>query len=151
MENILIREFRSSDQAQTRQLILLGLQEHWGKLDGSLNHDLNDIAKNYANAVFLVAELMTDRSIVGSGALVPHGEGVAEIVRMSVSKTMRRTGLGTRLLQALVDRARNMGLRQVILETTETWHEVITFYQRFGFRVTHHQDGDVYFAFDLED
>ena len=150
-ETIVIRAFQSADQAAVRRLILLGLQEHWGKLDRSLNQDLNDIAKNYGNAVFLVAELTMDCSIVGSGALVPQGEGVAEIVRMSVSKAMRRTGLGTRLLQALVDRARSMGLRRVILETTETWHEVIAFYQRFGFCITHYQDGDVYFAFDLDD
>ena len=150
-ETIVIRAFQSADQAAVRRLILLGLQEHWGKLDRNLNQDLNDIAKNYGNAVFLVAELTMDCSIVGSGALVPQGEGVAEIVRMSVNKAMRRTGLGTRLLQALVDRARSMGLRRVILETTETWHEVIAFYQRFGFCITHYQDGDVYFAFDLDD
>jgi N-acetylglutamate synthase-like GNAT family acetyltransferase len=146
---IVIREFRQRDQVQVRRLVLLGLQEHWGKLDRTLNQDLNDIAKNYANAAFLVAELTTQRRIVGSGALVPRGAGVAEVVRMSVSSDMRRHGLGTRLLQALVDRARGMGLRKVILETTETWHEVIAFYQRFGFRITHHQEGDVYFAFDL--
>ncbi len=147
-ETIAIREFRSADQAQVRRLVLLGLQEHWGKLDRTLNQDLNDIAKHYAHAVFLVAE-QAGAGIVGTGALVPRGAGLAEVVRMSVSATARRHGLGTRLLQALVDRARSMGLRQVILETTETWHEVIAFYLRFGFRITHHQNGDVYFAFDL--
>jgi putative acetyltransferase len=147
-EEIVIREFRSSDQAQVRRLVLLGLQEHWGKLDRTLNQDLNDITKHYTNAVFLVAE-QPGMGIVGSGAMVPRGNGVAEVMRMSVSATARRHGLGTRLLQALVDRARSMGLRQVMLETTETWHEVIAFYLRFGFRITHHQNGDVYFAFDL--
>jgi N-acetylglutamate synthase-like GNAT family acetyltransferase len=151
-ETIVIREFRAADQAQVRRLVLLGLQEHWGKLDRSLNQDLNDIAKHYAGAVFLVAEWMSEKNIVGCGALVLRGDGVAEVVRMSVNKAVRRTGLGTRLLQALVNKARSMGLRRVVLETTETWHEVIAFYQRFGFRITHHiggDGGDVYFAFDL--
>ena len=150
-EQILVREFRAADQAQVRRLVLLGLQEHWGKLDRTLNQDLNDVGKHYADAVFLVAEVLGEQRIVGTGALLQRGKGVGEIVRMSVSAAMRRHGLGTQMLGALVNRARSMGLRQVILETTETWHEVIAFYVRFGFRITHHQDGDVYFAFDLVD
>lgn len=148
-DSIHIRPFRPTDQAQTRKLILAGLKEHWGTLDPAFNHDLKDITKNYAEAVFLVAEDTKTLRIVGSGALVPRGEGVAEVVRMSVAKPLRRVGLGTRILQALIDHARAQGLQQVILETTETWAEVVAFYQRFGFRITHHQDGDVYFAFDL--
>ena len=148
-DSITIRPFRPTDQAQTRKLILAGLKEHWGTLDPAFNHDLKDITKSYAEAVFLVAEDTKTLRIVGSGALVPRGEGVAEVVRMSVAKPLRRVGLGTRILQSLIDHARALGLQQIILETTETWTEVIAFYQRFGFRITHHQDGDVYFAFDL--
>ena len=46
-----------------------------------------------------------------------------------------------------------MGFQRVVLETTSTWPEVIEFYKRFGFRITHHQDGhfggEVHFALDL--
>lgn len=147
---LIIRDFRPADQAQARKLILSGLKEHWGTLDPTLNPDLRDIAKSYADGVFLVAEHTKLQRIAATGALMPRGEGVGEIVRMSVARPLRRYGLGTRLLQALVDRGRALGLRQIILETTETWREVIAFYQRFGFRITHHQDGDVYFAFDLD-
>jgi len=148
-DSITIRPFRPTDQVPTRKLILAGLKDHWGTLDPAFNHDLKDITKNYAEAVFLVAEDTKTLRIVGSGALVPRGEAVAEVVRMSVAKPLRRVGLGTRILQSLIDHARALGLRQIILETTETWMEVIAFYQRFGFRITHHKDGDVYFAFDL--
>ncbi len=149
-ETLIIRDFRPADQVPARKLILSGLKEHWGKLDPTLNPDLRDIAATYADAVFLVAEHTPSQRIAGTGALVPRGDGIAEIVRMSVARPLRRHGLGTRLLQALIDRARALGLRQIILETTDTWTEVIAFYQRFGFRITHHQNGDVYFAFDLD-
>ena len=49
------------------------------------------------------------------------------------------------ILAALLEAARQSGCRRVILETTETWDEVIAFYLSCGFRITHHQDGDVYF------
>ena len=148
-ESIVIRPFRPTDQAQTRKLILAGLKEHWGTLDPAFNQDLKNITENYANAIFLVVEDSKTQHIVGSGALVPRGGGVAEVVRMSVTKALRRSGLGTRILQSLIDQARALGLQRVVLETTETWHEVIAFYLRFGFRITHHHEGDVYFVFDL--
>jgi hypothetical protein len=44
-----------------------------------------------------------------------------------------------------------LGFRCIVLETTETWHEVIAFYQRSGFEITHYKGGDVYFELVLGD
>jgi putative acetyltransferase len=145
---ITISPFQPSDQPTAKALILAGLVDHWGFLDPTKNPDLNDIAVSYVNAIFLVARL--DGKIIGTGALVPRSEGIAEIVRMSVDKEIRRQGLGRLILQALVTQARTAGVQHIILETTETWDDVIAFYLNFGFHITHHQDGDVYFALDLQ-
>lgn len=139
--------FQPADQEEVQALILSGLVEHWGVLDPTKNPDLTDIAQTYAGAHFLVARL-EDR-IVATGALVPRADGVAEIVRMSVARDLRRTGLGRLLLARLIDQARGTGVKKVFLETTETWSEVITFYLANGFHITHHQDGDVYFELSL--
>jgi putative acetyltransferase len=69
---------------------------------------------------------------------------------MLVAKRARRTGIGRAILRALCGRAAARGFRRVVLETTETWHEVISFYLEYGFQITHRRDGDVYFALDLE-
>ena len=87
--------------------------------------------------------------IVGTGALLPRGEGAAEIVRMSVARDLRRRGVGRMILTRLVEQARRDGLRRVVLETTATWQEVIAFYLDCGFRITHTAAGDVYFALEL--
>jgi GNAT superfamily N-acetyltransferase len=139
--------FRPEDQAAVKQLVLAGLAEHWGKIDPTKNPDLNDIAVTYASADFLVA--WSDGRIVGCGALVPQADQIAEIVRMSVAADLRRQGLARRILNQLIEIAREKGCRQVILETTATWSGVIEFYLRCGFHITHYQDGDVYFALDL--
>jgi putative acetyltransferase len=144
---ITISNFQPADQSAAKALILAGLVEHWGFLDPTKNPDLDDIAATYADATFLVAHL--DGKLVGTGALLPRTAEYAEIVRMSVDRSLRRQGIGRAILQALVEQARKSGFRQVTLETTETWDEVITFYLSFGFQITHHQDGDVYFALDL--
>ena len=87
--------------------------------------------------------------IVGTGALIPRTDDTAEIVRMSVAADMRRKGLGRRILQELRHQARLKGFKRLVLETTETWTEVIAFYLQFGFQITHYRDGDVYFALDI--
>jgi ribosomal protein S18 acetylase RimI-like enzyme len=144
---IIFRPFKPEDQAAAKTLILAGLKEHWGTLDPTLNPDLNDIAQTYANATFLVA--WQGDKIIGTGALVPRENGVAEIVRMSVAADQRRKGIGRQILQKLCEQAKRNGYKRLVLETTETWTEVIEFYQRFGFQITHYLDGDVYFALDL--
>lgn len=139
--------FQPEDQERVKSLILTGLVEHWGYLDASKNPDLVDIQTHYGQAAFLVAWL--DERIVGTGALIPRSAEVAEIVRMSVAVDMRRQGIGRAILQCLCERAKQLSFRRLILETTATWPEVIQFYQRFGFSITHFQDGDVYFSLDL--
>ena len=141
--SLIISRFQPSDQQEAKALILAGLAEHWGILDLSLNPDLNDIASTYAGADFLVARIAG--RIVGTGALVPCGAGSAEIVRMSVAADQRRCGIGRRIVSGLVALARERGYQRVVLETTASWVEVIQFYLRCGFSITHYQGEDVYF------
>ena len=146
-QDIIILPFQPENQAEVKNLVLTGLTEHWCTLDPSKNPDLNDIGLTYANAVFLVA--WQDKKIIGTGALVPRSNDTAEIVRMSVATSMRRNGIGGMILQRLCENAKSKGYKWLILETTDTWHEVIEFYKKFGFQITHYLDGDVYFALDI--
>jgi len=146
--SISIAPFQPSDQQAVKALVLAGLADHWGRLNPALNPDLNDIAISYREAVFLVAK--QNGQVVGCGALVPHDEHTAEIKRMSVAASLRRQGLGRRILMALCEEAKARGFRRIILETTETWDEVIAFYLAFGFRVTYYQDENVYFMLDIQ-
>lgn len=135
--------FQPENQTAVRSLILDGLAEHWGQLDPRKNPDLNDIATTYAKAHFLVA--WDENTIIGTGALVCRTVDTAEIVRMSVSRKVRRQGIGRMILEQLIAKAKEEGVNRITLETTETWQEVIAFYLSAGFHITHCQDGDVYF------
>ena len=145
----MIKPFEPENQQAAKALILAGLAEHWGTLDLTRNPDLDDIGTTYAGGVFLVAWL--GEQVVGAGALVLHAGNVGEIVRMSVAAGLRRRGVGRLILNKLVEHANARGLHRLILETTAAWQDAVAFYQRCGFRITHYQDGDVYFALDLED
>jgi putative acetyltransferase len=148
LSNLTILTFQPEDQPEVKRLVLSGLGEHWGKIDNSKNPDLDDIVENYKEATFLVARL--HNRVIAAGALVPRQDRKAEVVRMSVAVDIRRMGIGRLILDQLVLRARAAGYQQVILETTAAWLEVIEFYLRYGFHITYYQDGDVYFALDLD-
>jgi GNAT superfamily N-acetyltransferase len=143
MHEVRLAEFEPADQREVKALILAGLVDHWGFLDPSKNPDLDDIPSCYAGASFLVARL--GERIVGCGALVSRGEGIAEIVRMSVAKDLRGEGIGTQVLTALLEQARRQGVSRVVLETTAAWSEVVNFYLKNGFKITHYRDEDVFF------
>jgi GNAT superfamily N-acetyltransferase len=145
-----IRHLRPEDQAAARELVLAGLKERWGSLDLAKNPDLDDIASEYAGATFLVAERGPGGAPVGTGALVHESEGVARIVRMSVAASERLRGVGSRILDGLLESARAAGYRLVVLETTETWVDAIAFYERRGFREVGRRDGEVHMALDVE-
>jgi putative acetyltransferase len=145
--DITILPYQSEYQVEVKNLVLAGLAEHWGTLDPTKNPDLNDISHAYANGIFLVA--WQNNQIIGTGAFLPISKDTAEVVRMSVVAGMRRKGVGRVILQQLCERAKINGYKRLVLETTETWNEVIEFYKGFGFQITHYLEGDVYFALDL--
>jgi GNAT superfamily N-acetyltransferase len=145
---ISIRPFSPADQAQAQRLILEGMKEHWGYVDPDRNPDLNDIAVNYPEGSFIVAA--RGRELVGTGALVTENLETARIVRMSVAKDHRRSGIGTSLLRHLCGLAIAAGCRRIVLETTSSWSDAVAFYQEMGFRVSHAEEGNTHFVLDLQ-
>jgi len=143
-----IKCFQEENQNAVKNLITLGLGEHWGYIDPTKNPDINDIKTAYKDGVFLVAWFGGE--IVGTGALIRSCVQTAEIVRMSVAPDVRRKGIGYQILDSLVNTAVSDGYKKIILETTETWKSVINFYLAYGYRITHYKNGDVYFELDLE-
>ncbi len=143
--NLTIRPFQPSDQAATKQLILAGLADHWGTLDPTLNPDLNDIVHSYQGETFLLA--VQDEEIIGCGALITEKgmAGYGRIVRMSVKKENRRQGIGQLILHHLQLAAKQCQFHKIVLETTQTWLDVVAFYQANGFQIIGQQDGDTHF------
>jgi GNAT superfamily N-acetyltransferase len=146
-EALVVRAFSPQDQVPARALILEGFNDHFSSLDPDKNHDLDDIASSYAGSVFLVAS--QGDQLVGTGVLVPGFAGDANVVRMSVVRRHRRQGVGTQILDALVEQARASGFQRVTLGTNDDWDDAIGFYNAYGFHEIARTPGGVAFALDL--
>lgn len=105
---------------------------------------IRDIVENYtADRILLAKELIAyfesvqefvvaehGRHVVGCGALHVLWDDIAEVRTLAVHPSVKGHGIGHRLLEALLDRARSLGLRRVFCLTFE-----VGFFARHGFRV----------------
>jgi GNAT superfamily N-acetyltransferase len=137
---IRVRDLGPDEADVVRDLVIAGLTERWGAVDPTLNADLADLAGAYPGSRTVVATAHGG-TIVGTGTVTPRSTAEAEVLRMSVARHVRGTGVGRQILDELVDIARAWGAHRVVLETTATWSDAVAFYERCGFRRTHYAEG----------
>jgi amino-acid N-acetyltransferase len=78
---------------------------------------------------FLVAQA-EDGELVGCGALHVMWDDLAEVRTLAVARAWRGHGVGHRLLEGLIERARALGLRRLFCLTFE-----VDFFRSHGFSV----------------
>jgi len=71
--------------------------------------------------------------IVGTVALVPPGDRVYELAKMSVTPTVQGKGIGKLLALAAIDYARQLGAKLVWLESNRKAVAAVELYKRIGF------------------
>src|SRR5262249_13056128 len=103
--------------------------------EAGLDHDIVHWEREYdgASGVLLVVEDAAGQ-IVGTVGLRPLEPGIGEIKRMWVRPTCQGAGLGRRLMDQWLQRARARGFRLVRLDTERTMHAALHLYRTSGFR-----------------
>ncbi|XP_037390651.1 probable N-acetyltransferase CML1 [Pygocentrus nattereri] len=109
-----------------------------------LNTDMRDIAGFYLSRpdnCFWVAEAKINSrpQIIGIVAvegkeLPDSGQKYGELFRMSVSSTSRRTGLGWRLGQTVINFCKERGFSKIVLQTTSKQSAAVALYYKMGFK-----------------
>jgi putative acetyltransferase len=72
--------------------------------------------------------------VIGCVALEPTGEGVFELSKMAVSPAERGRGTGRLLLEAAIDRARELGASSLFLGSNRRLTAAVRLYESAGFR-----------------
>jgi len=139
--------FEPQWQDAARALVLASMEEHWGRVDPTMNPDLDDIGRHYRAGHFLLA--FRSGRLVGTGAVLPDGKDAMRVLRMSVAKEQRRRGVGSALLEQLLDHARWEGYRRLVCETTETWDDAVAFYVHHNFEITGRRRGEAHFLREI--
>jgi amino-acid N-acetyltransferase len=118
---VVVRPARIADMAQVEPLI-----NHFAARDVMLPKTADQLARHFRE--FVVAADPTGR-VVACGALRIYSESLAEITSLAVEEAAHGAGLGRRIVERLLDDARELQLRTVFALTLQE-----LFFHRLGFR-----------------
>lgn len=99
--------------------------------DGATHFSLDPDEVGSGRGAFLVA--FAGAEPIGCGAVRRLDSSTAEIKRMYVAPAARGSGVGRRMLDALIEQARQLGVSRVVLETGHRQQEAIALYEGSGF------------------
>lgn len=149
LSRVVVRQIRSEDQAESRNIILSGLGEHFDRVDPTLNPDLDDIVAAYpaSGHKFVVATI--EEHILGTGGLRIENRQEGRIVRLSVVRELRGHGIGQAIVTHLLGLALELNVHRIHVETNRDWYPAIGFYDHCGFKQLYADDESVHMVLDL--
>jgi len=77
---------------------------------------------------------LKDGEAVGCAALLKMPDGGYEVAKMTVSETLRGSGLGRLLMQRCIDAGAELGATRLYLETNSSLGPALGLYRAMGFR-----------------
>ena len=95
--------------------------------------DMCDVQAYYFDCHGVFLALFDDDQLIGTGAFRKIDETVCELKRMYLLPQYHGQGIGYRVIQKLLDQARQLGYKTIRLETGEQHSRAIRFYERLGF------------------
>jgi N-acetylglutamate synthase-like GNAT family acetyltransferase len=76
-----------------------------------------------------------DNEIVGTFALLKIDESTYELAKMAVTEKYQNLGIGKRLLEYAIKKAKDMGIDRLILYSNTDLKIALNMYSKFGFQV----------------
>lgn len=152
--DIVIRSYQPSDQAVCESLFAdgqLSYDHPTFYVTSVLERDMQNIEEDYIKhpkSHWWVAVSIDNNCPIGQVALKPLSVGdpayyqhvpedkrdyICELHRMAVSANAQRNGVGSKLISALFEFAREKGYRQVHLTTLTSMDKACGFYEKNGF------------------
>ena len=131
---MIVRDYTPNDAAAFRDLNLAWVEafftvedEDRAQLEDPNTHILDK------GGAILIAEY--EGEAVGTVGLVPgHHEGMLELIKMSARSDIQGKGIGRALMDAAIEKAREMGASQIWLETNTSLEAALALYRKSGFR-----------------
>ena len=144
---MLIREIQKQDNPQIANVIRTVFVEDDFPKTGTAFEDkqLDFMFESYdkSNAVYFVVE--NNGKIVGGAGvskLAATEENICELQKMYILSEARGNGLGNKLIQLCLDKAKEFGYEKCYLETLPTMKAAQHLYQKLGFEYLDKQLGN---------
>ena len=132
-----LRPATNADREEVESLIFAILREHGLQPSpDSTDADLADLEGFYSDGSGFFDVLLDDSgTIIGTVAIHRTEEDLCELRKMYLAEEARGLGLGRKLIDHAIDRAHEMGFKQMWLETAHSLGAARRLYESYGFRV----------------
>ena len=81
-----------------------------------------------------------DREIVGMVMLELQGDGVCEALKFGVKEEYRQRGIGTALMEAVIQAAREAGQKTIVVTSNHKLKDALRIYEKLGFEYVTYSD-----------
>jgi N-acetylglutamate synthase-like GNAT family acetyltransferase len=129
------RRANEKDQLAIQKVVFSVLEEYGLRPEPlETDRDLSDLEKFYFQngGYFEVCEI--DGKIVGTWGLHLFETNSCELRKMYLLPSLRGKGIGKKMLDRAIQKARELGMKSVELETASVLKEAIGMYQKYGFK-----------------
>jgi GNAT superfamily N-acetyltransferase len=133
-----IRAATNADCEKVQKLVFGVLGEYDLPLDtDATDRDIFDIEAHYITrgGVFEVLEDAAG-NLLGTVGLYPLDAETIELRKMYFDKKLRGRGFGKKMLEKMIERARELGYQKIYLETASVLKEAVALYEKYGFAPT---------------
>lgn len=134
MLKLQIRRYQISDLPVVWELHTLGLAEIGANpsYGSSWDKDLDDIENIYLKeGDFIVGEYQG--RVVAMGAFKKISNEIAEVKRIRVHPDYQRRGFGQIIIEELEERAKKLGYKKLVLDSSPKWKKAQKFYRKNGY------------------
>lgn len=132
-EDVLIDTFRPADQGAFDALNRAWLTEH-GLLEAPDERQMTDPLGQIIASGGQIFVARQGGEVVGTCAILPHEEGVLELVKLAVAPAAQGRGIGRRLVEACLGHARDRRAHRLVLLSSSRLGAALRLYEALGFR-----------------
>lgn len=132
-EEVLIRSFQPGDERAFRSLNEQWIRQYF-ELEAKDEKTFADPQKVILEPGGHILFAVVDDRPVGCCALLRMGDGEFELSKLAVAPGHQGRGIGRRVLDAAIEKARSVEARRLYLETNHVLTPAIRLYESVGFR-----------------
>jgi putative acetyltransferase len=136
LSHLTIRSATNDDRERVAELVF-GILAEFGLVSDleTTDADLQDLEANYLQRGGLFEVIEDSRAnLLGSFGLYPINKTICELRKMYFIPSARGLGLGKYVLERAIARARALGFKQIVLETSSKLIAANRLYTKFGFK-----------------
>jgi len=145
--SIIFRHLEKKDNNEIAELIRSVFREFGIARPGTVYFDptTDDLYTLFQTprSIYWLAE--DNGKIIGGCGIYPTQnlpEGCGEVVKFYLNASYRKQGIGRQLLEMSIESAKDLGYKQLYLESLPELGKAISLYQKEGFRFIDHKMGD---------